>query len=240
MQMRPRSCFLLPALLILGACSSGKPAADPNAERDGAAAAALNDPIMVDPDLASQNRGNSALSGGGPPQGDLPDFNRSPEEADAARAASQAQLGGAIQPAPAAGPAAPKSRLAEALTMPAIAAASGIMSKACADGMGFTFGWAAQLPPALAIYPRGHAIVASGNDTNGCKVRAVRFVTPVAVSDAVDFYYASTRGAKLSPERRREGDDEVVAGKQGNGAFAAYIRKRADGLTEVDLITSGL
>ena len=195
---------------------------------------------MVDPDLASQNRGNSALSGGGPPQGDLPDFNRSSEEADAARAAAQAQLGGAIQPAPAANAAAPKSRMAGALTMPAVAAASGIMSKACAEGMGFTFGWAAQLPPALAIYPRGHALVAAGNDTNGCKVRAVRFVTPVAVSDAVDFYYASTRGAMLAPGHRREGDDEVVAGKQGNGAFATYIRKRDDGLTEVDLITSGL
>jgi len=238
--MRSQSCLLLPALLIVGACSSSKPAADTNAERDGAAAAALNDPIMVDPDLASQNRGNSALSGGGPPQGDLPDFNRSPEEADAARAAAQAQLGGAVQPAPAAGPAAPKSRLAGALTIPAIAAASGITSKACAEGMGFTFGWAAQLPPALAIYPRGHAIVAAGNDTNGCKVRAVRFVTPVLVSDAVDFYFASTRGAKLAPERRREGDDEVVAGKQGSAAYAAYVRQRADGLTEVDLITSGL
>jgi len=65
----------------------------------------------------------------------------------------------------------------------------------------------------------------------------VRFVSPVSVSDAVDFYYASTRAAKLAPERRREGDDEVVAGKQG---YAAYIRQRADGLTEVDLITSGL
>ena len=124
--------------------------------------------------------------------------------------------------------------------MPAVAAASGIVSKACAEGMGFTFGWAAQLPPALAIYPRGHAIVAAGNDTHGCKVRAVRFVSPVSVSDAVDFYYASARASKLSPERRREGDDEVVAGTQASGAYAVYVRQRADGLTEVDLITSGL
>ncbi|MFM5895469.1 MAG: hypothetical protein ACKOQM_13690 [Novosphingobium sp.] len=235
--MRLTWCSLL---LILAGCSSSKPAADPNAERDGAAAAALGDPIMVDPDLSAQNRGNSALSGGGPPQGDLPDFNRTPEEADAARAAAQAQLGAALQSAPAAGSTAPKSRLAGALTMPAVAAASGIASKACAEGMGFTFGWAAQLPAGLQIYPRGHAVVGAGNDVGGCKVRAVRFVTPVSVSDAVDFYYASARAAKLAPERRHEGDDEVVAGKSAGGSGAAYIRKRADGLTEVDLISSGL
>ena len=238
--MRPNLCSLLPALMMLAACSSGKPAADQNAERDGAAAAALNDPIMVDPDLSAQNRGNSALSGGGPPQGDLPDFNRTPEEADAARSAAQAQLGAALQPAPAAGSTAPKSRLAGALTMPAVAAASGIASKACAEGMGFTFGWAAQLPAGLQIYPRGHAIVAAGNDTNGCKVRAVRFVTPVSVNDAVDFYFANAKAAKLAPERRHEDNDEVIAGKSGAGSTAAYIRQRADGLTEVDLISSGL
>ncbi|MFM5915973.1 MAG: hypothetical protein ACKOOL_00375 [Novosphingobium sp.] len=233
--------LVLPSLLLaLAACSSGKPAADPNAERDGAAAAALNDPIMVDPDLSAQNRGNSALSGGGPPEGDLPDFNRSPEEADAARSAAQAALGGNVQPAPSATSTAPKSRLDGALTMPAVAAASGIASKACTDGMGFTFGWAAQLPAGLQVYPRGHTTVASGNDTHGCKVRAVRFVTPVAVSDAVDFYFAAGRAAKLDPQRRREGDDEVVAGKSASGATAAYVRKRADGLTEVDLISSGL
>ena len=240
--MRTAACFILSLslTLTLAACSPPKPAPDPNAERDGAAAAALNDPIMVDPDLASQNRGNSALSGGGPAQGDLPDFNRSPEEADAARAAAQTQLGSALQAAPAPGVTAPKSRLAGAITMPAVAAASGIASQACAEGMGFTFGWAAQLPAGLQVYPRGHTLVAAGNDTNGCKVRAVRFVTPVAVSDAVDFYFAQARAAKLNPERRREGEDEVVAGKPGTGSYAAYVRKRADGLTEVDLISSGL
>lgn len=227
------------ALLALCACSRPDPAPDANTERDPAAAAALNDPIMVDPDLASQNRGNSALSGGGPAQGDLPDFVRTPEEADAARAAAQAMLGSAPAAAPAPASTTDKSKLGGALTMPAIAAASGITTSACADQLGFTFGWAARLPAALPVYPRGHAIMAAGSDGAACKVRAVRFVTPVAVSDAVDFYYASARAAKLPAEHRREGQDEVVAGKQGSAAYAVYIRQRPDKLTEVDLLTSG-
>ena len=235
---RPGLIFVA-ALLALAACSGADKIADANAERDPAAAAALNDPIMVDPDLAAQNRGNSALSGGGPAQGDLPDFIRTPEAVAAARAAAQALLGSA--PAAAPGPATtrPTSRLDGALTMPALAAAAGIASPGCADQLSFTMAWAARLPAGLPIYPRGHAIMAAGSDTAGCKVRAVRFVTPVAVSDAVDFYYASARAAKLPAERRREGSDEVIAGTPGGTAYALYARQRSDGLTEVDLFTTG-
>ena len=238
---RPRSVLLLGcALLALAACKPADKVPDPNAERDPAAAAALNDPIMVDPDLASQNRGNSALSGGGPAQGDLPGFVSSPEAAATARAAAQALLGGRLSAAPAPASNQPASRLAGALTMPALAAAAGIASPGCADQLSFTMVWAARLPAGLPIYPRGHAIMAAGSDAAGCKVRAVRFVTPVAVSDAVDFYYASVRAAKLPAEHRREGSDEVVAGAQGGAAYAVYVRQRSDGLTEVDLFTAGL
>lgn len=231
---------LLPSLVALAACSGADKSADPYAERDPAAAAALNDPIMVDPDLAAQNRGNSALSGGGPAQGDLPDFIRTPEEAAAARAAAQAQLGSAPPTAPGPGSTSPTSRLTGALTMPALAAAAGIAAPGCADQLGFTMAWAARLPAGLPIYPRGHTIMAAGSDTAGCKLRAVRFVTPVAVSDAVDFYYASARAARLPAEHRREGSDEVVVGAHGSASYAVYARQRGDGLTEVDLFTAGL
>ena len=238
---RSRPVLLLGcALVALGACKPAEPAADPAADRDPAAAAALNDPIMVDPDLAAQNRGNSALSGGGPAQGDLPGFVRTPEEAATARAAALTQLGGALSAAPAPASARPASRLEGALTMPALAAAAGIAPAVCADQLSFTMGWAARIPTGLPIYPRGHAIMAAGSDTAGCKVRAVRFVTPVTVSDAVDFYYASARAAKLPAQHRREGSDDVVAGAPSGAAYAVYIRQREDGLTEIDLFTAGL
>ena len=236
MTLRPVHTLLV---LLLASCSSADKAPDAPAGRDPAAQAALNDPIMVDPDLSAQNRGNSALSGGGPAQGDLPLFTRTPEEIDAAHAAAQTLLGNAPAPAPLAASTADKSRLAGALTMPAVAQASGLASQACADQLGFTLGWAARLPAGLPIYPRGHALVAAGSDAGTCKVRAVRYVTPVSVGDAVDFHYAAARAAKLPAERRREGADEVIMGKQGNTAYAIYIRARSDKMTEVDVLTSG-
>lgn len=237
----PRPVYtLLPAMLALAACSAAEKTADAEADRDPAAAAALNDPIMVDPDLTSQNRGNSALTGGGPVQGDLPNFIRTPEAAEAARAAAQTQLGSAPPVAPDPVSTRPKSRLAGALTLPALAAAAGIATSVCADQLSFTMAWAARLPAGLPIYPRGHTIMSAGSDNAGCKVRAVRFVTSVAVSDAVNYYFASARAAKLPAERRREGSDEVIAGTPGGAAYAVYVRQRSDGLTEVDLFTAGL
>lgn len=49
--------------------------------------------------------------------------------------------------------------------------------------------------------------MAAGSDVAGCKVRAVRYVTPVAVSDAVDYYFATMRATGLPAEHRRGGGD---------------------------------
>ena len=238
-----RLSILAISLAALAGCGRGDPVADPQAERDPAAAAALGDPIMADPDLASQNRGNSALSGGGPAQGDLPAFDRSAEEATAARTAAAALLGGRRgdipPPAPPPASTGAVSRLGGALTLPALLTASGIGSKACAQGLGFTMGWAARLPAAVPIYPRGHVIMAAGSDAPGCQVRALRYVTPVEPGEIAVFAYASAAAGKLAPVHRREGADEVISGGAGAQQFAVYARKRADGLSEVDLFTAG-
>jgi hypothetical protein len=89
---------------------------------------------------------------------------------------------------------------------------------------------------ALPVYPRGHTLVAGGSDQAGCKLRAVRYVTPVEPGDVIAFYHASAGAAKLPAARSREGDDEVLSGK----GYALFARKRGDGLSEVDLVTSGL
>lgn len=233
---------LLPLLLVssLGACAKAIQEADRNAERDPAAAAALNDPIMADPDLASQNRGNAALTGGGPATAQIPPFNRSPEEIERARRAAATPFGGKIDPAPAPQRSAPQSPLAGAQTPLAVAAALRLADGVCGQSFGFSASWAAKLPSALPVYPRGHTLVAGGSDDPLCKLRSVRFVTPVPVGEVIDFYYASAGKANLKPQRAREGSDDVVAGGLEDRGFMVYVRQRADGLTEVDLVTSGL
>jgi hypothetical protein len=222
----------------LGGCGQSD-ATDPTAEQDPVVADAVGDPIMADPDLASQNRGNAALTGGGPASAQIPPFARSPEEIERARTAAASPFGGKIDPAPAPQRTVPQSRLAGAQTPLAVAAALGLADGVCGQSFNFSATWAAKLPDALQVYPRGHTLVAGGSDDPLCKLRAVRFVTPVAASDVIDFYFASATKAKLKPERAREGSDDVVSGGFADRGFQVYVRQRADGLTEVDLVTSG-
>jgi hypothetical protein len=226
--------YVLVPVVLLTACSGGDRAEDANAQRDSVAAAALDDPLMTDPDLTGQNRGNAALDGG-LPDGALPSFKRSAEEVAAAKLEAERQLGKPIPTAPDPVRSTKASRLAGAVTLQAIAQAAALGGD-CPAKMDYSAVWAARLPATLPVYPRGHVLVAGGSDIAGCKLRAVRFVTPVEPGDVTAFYVASTGAAKLPAERTREGDDEVVSGK----GYALFARKRGDGLTEVDLVTSGL
>lgn len=234
-----RYLLVAPLALALAGCGSEEKT-DARTERDGAVSNALDDPIMADPDLVAQNRGDSALSGGGPAMAEIPPDKRSPEEAEKARLAARDFFDGrAIDPAPLPAETLPESRLGKAATMQAVAEALKLGATQCPAKLNYSFGWAARMPAELPIYPRGHARVAAGSDDPGCKLRVVRFATPVTPADVTDFYHAAASKSGLAPRRLKEGGDEVVSGGEGAARFAVYVRKRADGLTEVDLATSG-
>ncbi len=85
---------------LLASCGQEQKQADSGEQRDPAVVDALSDPLMADPDLATQNRGGSALSGGGPASGQIPPLRTGPEEIELARQAALAMAGGAISSAP--------------------------------------------------------------------------------------------------------------------------------------------
>lgn len=234
-----RKIGLVMMLGVMSACSAQDDSAV-QADRDPVVADAVQDPILADPDLASQNRGSAALTSGGPATAPIPPLNKRPEEVQRARNAAATLLGGKVDPAPGPQSTAERSALDGAATPLAALGAAGFGSPACDKSFAFSATWAAKLPMALQVYPRGHTMVAGGADAADCKVRSVRFVTPVAVSDVIDFYFAMAAKAKLNPQRSREGADEVVRGGTPASGFAVYVRARADGLSEVDLVTKGL
>ena len=214
---------LLPLVLALAACGGAKQAQQGALDEDPALTGALGDQIMVDPDLAGQNRGNAALGGGGPANGELPVQSRSPEAIAVAKAEAVKLLGGAIQPAPA-----PRAR-----------ATAATVTTNCPDKVQYGASWAARLPAAIPIYPRGAVQEAAGTDKDGCRLRVVNFITPVGIKDVIDFYYSRSRSAGYSAEYRLEGGDHVLDGTKGAATYVIYARKLAGGLTEVDLVASG-
>lgn len=229
----------LAAMLALAACGQDKPDDSALAGRDPAVAGALADPLMTDPDLASQNRGNAALSGGGPANGEMPLDKRGQEEIDRARADAMTLLGGTIPTAPMAQQQDQQSPAAAAPTAVALAQALPFAAP-CAAKLAYSAAWAAKLPARLPVYPRAHVREAAGVDDAACKLRVVRFITPVAVADVIDFYHASARAGQLPAGRRKAGEDEVVGGGSGAANWALFARRRDDGMTEAQLVTAGL
>lgn len=228
---------LLALPLLLAACGDSSERGDKRGERDPVIAAALADPIMADPDLASQNRGNSALQGGGPPSAELPPDKTGPEETERARAAALDLAGGKLAPLPAPSPALDASRLAGKLTPRAMAEALPELAKGCSESLELGFIWAARLPAALPVYPRGHARQAAGSDAKGCGLRVVGFVTPVPASEVLAFYATTAGKAGLTVAYRREGGDEVLTGKGKGLEFAIFARAFDKQQTEVVLIS---
>ncbi len=232
MSNRLRLMLVSGLAMALAACGSAdKP---PVAGGDPALTGALADQIMVDPDLAAQNKGGAALAVSGPASAELPAEARSPEAIAAAKAEAVQVAGGTLQAVPAASTG---EAGGEAPISLADLATSG--GNPCASKVNYTAGWAAQMPAAFPVYPRGHTQEAAGTDADGCKLRVVNFVTPVAVDDILAFYFTRARGAGFDGEHRVEGNDHVLGGSKDGAAYVVYARKLENGLTEVDLVTNG-
>lgn len=231
--MTLRSSSLLPLILAgtaLTACG-GKDASAPEAAAalDPAIVAALADPLMIDPDLASQNRGNAAIALDGFDA--IPLDDPSPEAIAAATADAARLAGGMIRTAPE--PADTHDQFAPALTAGRLAAALPAVSPSCLDSLRYGYAWASSVPQVLPIYPRGHLQEAAGSAT--CGLHAVVFTTPVETSVVIDFYYTRAVDAGFIVARRRHGQVDALSGNRGAAAFVVRVRPQPSGLSEVEL-----
>lgn len=217
--------------LALAACSEAAPPA-PERARDPQVAQALDDPLMTDPDLSARNEAAAALT----VESDfsLPVLPATPEAIARVKAEAAVMAGGTdklpevaaasgIEPpiAPGAGPAAHLAALP---------------GPHCDAAISRSAIWAARMPAALPIYPRGGTIAAAGGDAPGCKLRHVEFATPVPLADVLAFYANRARAAKIAVSHLSGGEDAVLTG--GSRSLAFDLRARTEGdMTVVRLAT---
>jgi hypothetical protein len=215
-------------LLAMSGCGRPEDQAQQALEPDPAIVAALAEPIMTDPDLAAQNRGNAAIVIGA--FDGVPAWTRNPDEIAAARAAAVRLAGGTLQAAPTAGKQAGPGT-AEQTPRQAAAMLPGISAK-CLGELRDGFGWAADLPKATPIYPGGHVEAAAG--VRGvCSLRTLRYVTAAEPGDVLDFHF--TLLARAGYQVEREGDTLVA--RKGRAAARIGVA-RAGGMTAVALASS--
>lgn len=226
----------LASAVLLAGCGDSK-GDDANADGgDPALTGALGDQIMVDPELSGQG---GAAAGAGGANVELPPEQRSPEAIAAARQEAATRAGGSLTSAPSPTGGSVASLVENAATAAQVAATSRSGSADCASKVKYSMNWVSKLPAALSVYPRGAVQEAAGTDDDGCSLRVVSFVTPVATKDVVDFYYTRASKAGYNADYRKDGNDHVLGGAKGGNAYLIYTRKLGNGLTEVDLIASG-
>ncbi len=227
--------LLLSLVIGLAACSDEHSSVLVPEARDPAVVAAINDPIMVDPDLTGQNRPTAALVGGEPATAAIPTIKRSSEAIAAAKADAEKLAGAPLQMVPS-----PSSENDDSVSPESVGQAAAALpgrAKKCLATVSYSAIWAARMPAALPIYPRGSVQEAAGNDANGCKLRVVNFQTPVSVEDVLAFYYTRLNASGAVPAHRLEGPDHVLSSSKAGTNFVVFVRKLDNGLTEVDLVS---
>ncbi len=215
-----------PLLLLasLAACSEdpAPPAAPP---RDPLIEQALNDPLMTDPDLSANNEAAAALTVR--VDGPLPVLPATPEEVAAARAEAALLVGGADKlraPPAASGKVAPLREPHD----PSDHLAMLRDKTGCRATLSNSAIWAARLPAAMPVYPRGATQAATGGEGSGCRVMAVVFTTPVPQADVLAFYWHQAKEARLAPRRLQAGGEDVLQGQGAGTAFDLRTRTAGD------------
>jgi hypothetical protein len=234
--------FLLGLSLILGGCERESVPADqdlamldqslaaahaPKAP-DPAILAALNDPIMVDPQLTARSNADALRPASMPYAAPIPHpgiaAGSGEGELDLPSAPSPVPLGDAAR--------------YRRMTLAGLAQLTA-RGRACASRLGYSADWAARMIGDLPLHPDARVIEAAGVETGGCSVRAIRFYAARPTPYLIDWYAYRAKRAGLSVEHRADTAVHSLSGSRGNAEWFAVFTDRGDGGTDVDLIVSG-
>lgn len=223
--------------LILSACAQSEDRETEEDFGDPIIQQALNDRLMVDPDLAFQNEGNAALTIGF--DHSLPPIDTSPDTLLQIRDDARVRLldGGAVLELPEASQSDDVEPLAgvfnareRALKVPA--------SRQCLDGLEYSAIWAARLPSFAEILPRGAVVEAAGTGLKRCKLRVVSYRTPLSVKEALQFHWTNLVRAELKPRYLElAGGEYALQGAKRSAAVAINAWPFSDKLTSVEIIS---
>ncbi|MEH6661935.1 MAG: hypothetical protein V7679_09835 [Parasphingorhabdus sp.] len=228
------AAFALP--LALAACGSKDASEeelaklDDNLTSDPAMNDALEDAILVDPELTDQANRNAIRGANGAADGSVP-----PGTGEDGRAAAKAALGGKML-------AAPKPRQMtsddEGLTLGDKAELQEARAKkpVCTEKLTYDMAWANKMPPEFAVYPKANVQEAAGK----CDLRVVSFTTATPIKSIVDFYYTKAKQGGYDAEYLLRGSEHVLGGSKPNDddAYVITLNKRSGGGTVVDIVAS--
>ena len=236
--------------LTLSACGTNETSdeelaqLDENLTSDPAMNDALEDAILVDPDLTDQANRNAIRDANGPIDGALPPGATYAGAGEAGDAAAASQLGGKMLTAPK-----PRQMTSDdecsscdgsqGMTLGAKAQAQRGKGT-CDQKLSYDMGWANRMPPEFPVYPRANVKEAAGVEGGLCDIRVVSFTTASPMKSVVDYYYTQAKRGGYSAEYLLRGSEHVLGGTRGSddGAFVITLNQRSNGGTAVDIVAS--
>lgn len=200
---------------------------------DPALTAALEDQILVDPNLAAKGGRGTRRTPGALAQ-PIP-----PERRANAAKAEYAMANGKLLRAPDA--AKFTGNAGEPATLGQLAAsqkAGAAGANGCADKLDYSARWAARLAPEMSVYPKARVVEAGGGNEAPCKMRVVTFRADADMQAVLDYYYTKAVRAGYSAEHLEDGKDHMLGGTRRDDAFMLFLRNLPGGGTEVDLVSN--
>jgi hypothetical protein len=203
---------VLAGAFALAACQGGdEAAANQGNDADPALTSALENEIMVDPNLA---QGNQAA----PATGQTAAASGQPGNPTAGTGGGQA-------------PGQP--------TLAAAAQVGGGPGCTNPDQFDYGPGWVNRLSPVFPVYPGGRVTDAAGNNSGNCRARAVTFTTGDSFERVLDWYHTKAVRAGYTSEQQVRDGDRILGGanQRDGGAFYLIVTPKPAG-AEVALITN--
>lgn len=230
----PAAAFALP--LSLAACGSNEASdeelaqLDDNLTSDPAMNDALEDAILVDPDLTDQANRNAIRGANGAADGSVP-----PGTGEDGSAAAKAALGGKMLNAPE-----PRQMTSddEGLTLGDKAELQEARSNTpvCNEKLRYDMAYANRMPPEFGVYPKAALQEAAGK----CELRVISFTTATPIKNIIDYYYTRAKRSGYDAEYLLRGSEHVLGGtrKSDDGAYVITLNKRSGGGAVVDIVAN--
>lgn len=208
---------------------------------DPAMNTALDDRILVDPDMTDSANVNTVKNPTKPLDGSLPADTG--YEGDASiEALNGAKLLRAPKPTVVGDEDCQNCGANQARTLGSMAIEQGVTrgKGTCDAKLEYGAGWANRMPAEFPVYPNGRVQEAGGVNGGLCDIRVVSFASSASMQDVIDYYYTRARKSGFTAEHQIRKGEHVLGGTRDNdsGAYFITFNPGPNGGTLVDIVAN--
>jgi hypothetical protein len=209
---------------------------------DPAMNAALDDRIMVDPDMTDSANVNVVKTADKPLSGALPPDNGYEGSDASGEQLDSAKIIHAPQPTIVAAEDCKSCGSNRAVTLGGLAEDAGVRrgKGTCDAKLAYGAAWASRMPFEFPVYPKGRVKEAGGVEGGICDIRVVSFTTSAARQDVVDYYYTRAKRSGYSADYELRAGEHMLGGTRDtdSGAYVITFTAQSGGGTAVDIVAN--